>query len=280
MSQGPSPLALIDRLALPTLPSVVQRMNSLLADPDVGTREIGAVLANDPAMAAQVLRIANSASMGLRERVLSTEHAAAVLGMRALRNIALQASVIGQYDHLEGGAFDLRRLWKHSILVAQLCQSLASVCSGDLELAPEEFYTVGLLHDLGQVVLLEAVPDDFLECVAASRRDDKPLHELEEAAFGFGHAELGARIAMRWSLPGTMVSAIQFHHGPEEEVQAEPAVALVELANRVADAASQGSQPAALACLDRERAELLGIDPKGFFAAVQQAIEAWPTIEV
>ena len=85
------------QLNLPTLPLIVAKINTLVDDPEVGTREIGQAVSEDAPIAAQVLRIANSALYGLRAKVLSTEHATAILGVRQLRNIALQASVIKRF---------------------------------------------------------------------------------------------------------------------------------------------------------------------------------------
>jgi HD-like signal output (HDOD) protein len=114
---------------LPTLPQVVAKINALVEDPDVGVREIGAAVAEDAPIAAKVLKIANSAYFGLREKVISTEHATAVLGIRMLRTVAMQASVLRQYDHVTGGSdFDCRHLWKHAILTGQVSAALASRC--------------------------------------------------------------------------------------------------------------------------------------------------------
>jgi len=280
MKPGSTALQALENISLPTLPSVMARLNALMADPDVGTREIGAAVAQDAPLTARVLRIANSAAYGLRERVLSAEHASAVLGMRELRTIAMAASVMGQFDHLEAGAFDLNHLWKHAILVARTARALGKVSGAVSELSPDELYTVGLVHDLGQVVLLEHFSESFLEAVRRSKEEDRSLEEVEVEVLGFSHAEVGARIALRWNLPPALVSAVQYHHGPEEEIEAEPVVALVDLANRLAERAAAGDREGALATLDDARAELLELSSSDFEEAVDEALEAWGTIEV
>jgi HD-like signal output (HDOD) protein len=70
--------ALGNQVSIPTLPAVVQRINRMMADPEVGLRDLGREIAKDAPIAAKVLRIANSAFYGLREKVVSTEHAASV----------------------------------------------------------------------------------------------------------------------------------------------------------------------------------------------------------
>ena len=133
-----------DWVEIPTLPQVIARLGRLIDDPDVGLRDIGAVVAEDPPLASQVLRTANSAYYGFAQRVVSLEHAATLLGGRILRNIVLQASVMKLFAHVKGApGLDLELLWRHSILTGQLCWTVAFRCRTELGLAPEEFYVIG-----------------------------------------------------------------------------------------------------------------------------------------
>ena len=269
-----------DNITIPTLPAVVQRINALLEDPNAGTREVGAEIAKDAPLSTRVLRIVNSAAYGLRQRVVSTEQASAVLGMKALRNLALQASVIGKYEHLEGTDFDLESLWKHSILTGQTCANMARKSGASLDLGPDELYTCGLLLDIGQLVLLDHATEPYLAAVTRAKQEARPLHEVEEEVLGFTHAEIGARLALRWGLPTEVVSAVQFSHGPEDEVEADPVVGLVELANRVCEAVIAGQHQAALLAMDETRAADVGLSSEAFEAIVEGAFEALTQIQV
>jgi HD-like signal output (HDOD) protein len=269
-----------DNITIPSLPSVLERINALLEDPNAGTREVGAEIAKDAPLSTRVLRIANSAAYGLRQKVVSTEQAAAVLGMKALRNLAMQASVIGKYEHLADSGFDLDLLWRRSILTAQTCSSLARKVSAPLGLGADEFYTCGLLIDIGQVVLLDHMTDDYLAAVRRARSEGRPLDEVEQDVLGFTHAEIGARLALRWGLPSEVVSAIQFSHGPADEVEAEPTVGLVELVNRLSEAVLAEDREAALAALDDQRAAELGLAAEAYAQGVDEAFEAVAGIEL
>src|SRR5690349_5332565 len=103
-------------IRLPTQPAVMRKLSGLLEDPDAGARDVGQLVAEDVALSAKVLRIANSSYYGLRERCLAPQQAASVLGMKVLRNVVMQAAVMKQYEHLQGGTFDVDELWRHSIL--------------------------------------------------------------------------------------------------------------------------------------------------------------------
>lgn len=272
---------LADNVSIPSLPSVVARINALLEDPNAGTRQVGAEIAKDAPLASKVLRVVNSALYGMRQRVVSAEQASAVLGMRALRNLVLQVSVIGQFKHLEDTDFNLKRLWRHGILTAQISSNLAKLSGSKSLLTPDEFYTCGLLHDLGQVLLLDHVGEEYLKVVSKAKAEKRVLFDVEEEVMGFSHAEIGARVALRWGLPGEIVSAIQFHHGPQDEIDAEPTVAIVDLANRVAHAIiDEGDVDLAIAQLDESRQGYLKIDPSAFEELVRFAADNVSSIEV
>jgi putative nucleotidyltransferase with HDIG domain len=273
--------ALLESVTIPTLPSVVQRINQMLLDPEVGLREIGAEVAKDAPIATKVLRIANSAFYGLRERVLSTEHASCVLGMRVLKNIVMQASVIGQFKHLDGGdGFDVEALWRHAILSAEVSQRLAQQCRCDLGLLPEEFHTAGLLHDVGQVVLLDNRPEDFLRVIKLSLDLGVELHMAEREIFGFDHATIGSRVAERWGLPALLVAAIGRHHRPIEELANEPGVALIAVSNALCEVVPTGDEQASLATWNPKAGAILKLEQSAYNKVAQEALKRYPTIEI
>lgn len=270
-----------DSVTIPTIPTVLAKINALVDDPEVGTREIGEAVAEDPPTAAKVLKIANSAFYGLRERVLSTEHATAVLGVRVLRNIAMQAAVISQFEHLRDNPhFNVDDLWKHSILCGQASSILATKCRARIGLSPEEFYVVGLLHDMGKVVMLDGLGEEYVQVIVSGKEKNKPLHVAEEETLGFNHTDVGALVATRWGLPSAVASAIQFHHGPRESVESDPVVALIAnvnlLVHRVADA--QASAARTVFCEDTLR--FLGVSEEAVSELVDEAFELLPQIQV
>ena len=254
-----------DRVTLPTLPEVVARINEKIADPTAGVREIGGVVARDPALTAAVLKIANSPFYGLAEPVLTAEEAATVVGAHPLKNIALQASIMKRYARFANlPDFDLEDLWEHGLFTAQLSKALSRLVSTPLELAPDDFYTCGLLHDVGKVVLLEGLGEEYLEVFRHARKTGRALHLAERELLGFTHVDVGALVAARWDLPEPIATAIEFHHGPREVILARAEVAVVSIADQVAyRARSRTFGPSAerLASLAHG---ILGVDPNDF----------------
>ena len=250
-----------DNLTIPTIPEVVVRIQRLVADPEAGTREMGALVAQDAPLAAKVLRIANSAYYGLREPCVSTEQASTVLGARVLRNVVTQAAVMSRFQHLEHHAdFRLHDLWRHTVATGHVSAALARHSGAKLGLSADEFYVCGLLHDIGQVVLLDSLGDGYLDLVREGRRVGRPLQLVEQAAFGFDHTDVGALVAQRWSLPDPVVAAIQFHHGPREAIERDPAVRLIATADHLVHRVGAGALETAELLFDAETRGLLGID--------------------
>lgn len=273
--------AIQDNVTIPTLPHVVAQINALVDDPDVGTREIGAAVSEDPPIAAKVLKIANSASFGLMEEVVSTEHATAVLGVRQLRSIAMQASVISDFDHLlDQDDFDVKEMWRHSILTGHVCAEIARRCHGRLGLAPDEFHVIGLLHDMGKVLLLESQKDKFLEALRTAAEKRQPEFFWEEKVLGFNHAHVGALIARQWELPSAVCDAIQFHHGPREAVARDTIVALVANVNLMVHRVAEGNLGGAEKVFDEATCRSLGVRQADIPDMVQFASDMLPQVVV
>lgn len=269
-----------NNLSIPTLPDVVLRINQMMEDPDAGTAEIGGLVSQDAPLAAKVLRIANSAYYGLAGECRSTSHASTVLGIKVLKNIVTQVAVINEFEHLEGNQhFDLQELWNHSGFTAHLCSKLAERCSVLRAFTPEEMYVCGLLHDVGKVVLLQGLGPRYLELARIAVEKDHSLYQIERHALGFSHTDVGAMVAHRWGLPDQIAKAIQFHHGPRDEVSRNVVVSIVAHANLVAHRIRMGGAELARAVFDEATMQQLGLSPDGLadvldFADLNQHVKA------
>ena len=269
------------QLNLPTLPTIVAKINALVDDPEVGTREIGQAVNEDAPIAAQVLRIANSAFYGLRAKVLSTEHAAAILGVRQLRNIAMQASVIKDFKHMEKTpALDLDAHWRASILTSQLCSEMSRRCRARVDLAPEEFHVVGLLLDIGKVVLLEGLGARYAEILQEGADKGLQQHEAEQRALGFDHTKVGALVATKWGLFATVADAIERHHQSSSELIGTPVANLVSHVNRIALAICAGDLTRAREVCGPETLNDLGLREADVEHIIEVGCESLPGILV
>jgi len=270
-----------NNLTIPSLPTIVIEAERLLNDPKAGTKELGALIAQDAPITAKVLRIANSAYYGMAEPCVSTEQAAAVLGMRVLRNVLTQAAVINQFAHLRGvNGFDIDEIWRHSIATGHVCATLAKRCKTPLNLTPEEFYVCGLLHDLGKIVMLSSLGEDYIKVIQQAKQDGVPLQRAEDTEFGFNHTDVGSVVATRWNLPEDVARAIQFHHGPREAVENDPVVSLVANANLLVNRVSHINMLSAGLVFDEGTCAQLGLDLKDMDEIVAITQESLSTADV
>jgi HD-like signal output (HDOD) protein len=130
------------------------KVRELLTREDVGTSDVAAALAKDPPLAVKVLRIANSVQFGSREPRTSLLAATSVLGLRTVASIVLRAGVLSSFENIKDTpAFSVTDLWRHSILTAHAAEELARLLRRrSSDFSPQDYYTCGLVHDIGQVV--------------------------------------------------------------------------------------------------------------------------------
>lgn len=223
---------------LPAAPHVYAELTRRLDDPRVTVGELGSLVEQDTTLAAQVLRIANSAYFGRDRAVASLSDAAARLGTRLLRSLVLTAEVYGGFaipPRLVPVAEEIQR---HASLVARLASSLEPRTAW-----AEDAFAAGLLHDLGKLVLLARVPDLFADLLADAEASCRDLHEVELGRLGAHHGTLGACVLGMWGLPSTVVQAVLAHEEPPAELpRALDAVRAVAIANRLAHDATDSEE--------------------------------------
>jgi HD-like signal output (HDOD) protein len=273
MKPTPARELIAQYVKVPTLPAIVTRLREVIEDPGQGTEDVARVIATDGPLAARVLRIANSPYYGLQERCLELPKATAVLGTEAILNIVLQATVLRDFDHLRALGFDLDGLWRHSVICAQTCRTIALGCRQTSGFVPEEAYTGGLLHDLGRVVMLDHYGAAYVELHASA--PPGKVHLAERAAFGYDHAQLGAQILARWALPAPASQAVLHHHAPALAREHGQIVFVVACADQIAHAAV-GTGDAAPLVFRSKPPPQLGLSPERvaeLVAAARRSVE-------
>jgi len=244
----------------------VSQLNEVMDDPTAGLCDVAALIAQDGPLAAKVLRIANSAYYGLHERCNSVEYASAMLGLRALRNIVTEASLVKEFTHLKARGFDLDDLWQHSLLTARTCARLSPRSHAPGTARADEMYVCGLLHDIGQVVLLDNLGDDYVALVNEVPRRELPLHEIERIELGTTHADVGATVAATWGFPASVVSAIRYHHAPRGS--SSPTSVLVANVNLLVECVTKRTSPRNIDVFDGATLKSLGVSEQAVTDAI------------
>lgn len=228
---------------LPALPAVVERLIACLGRDDTGAAQIAQQLAQDQALAAKALRLANSPFYGLTRQVGSITEAATILGLRALRSMVIAAGVMQAMPRLERAGFDPRAFWRHALATALTARTLAPLAGQDAELA----FTAGLPHDIGRLAMVVTCPEQHDRVAARQAADDLPWVAAEQAVGGPAHAELGGQIAAHWHFLPAIADAVHWHHRPGALTRGAEAPAsltdLVHAADAVAHALDLAGDP-------------------------------------
>jgi len=209
-------------------PAAAQRLVQLTRNPDSNIHKVVRVLESDPGLSQRVLRLVNSAGYGLRVRCTSLNHATALLGQNRLQQIATSAVLL---NHFGRTSEETKRKQEHGALVASLCRYLAI----HLGLPQEDLFTCGLLHDLGQLMMLDDGDKEYVALVNAHQDEWDALHISEREILGFDHAVLAAHVLASWSIPAPVPEVIALHHQPALAHQAGAKISAMVQTLRFAD---------------------------------------------
>ena len=188
-------------IELPLLPQVASRILSMVYDPDAEAAKLAALIHQDQALAAHVIRIANSPAYMTRNPVVSLQHAVSMLGMNLMSELAFSASIKGSAFKVPGWDDEVKRLWQYSLASGAYAKEIARVRRFNVESA----YLCGLLHGIGKPVVLQTL-------VALAKEQNltltqELLHQLLEGYY----IQVGLLVAEDWGLPPPVVESIGFH---------------------------------------------------------------------
>ena len=211
--------ALIDSYELGTFGTAVQDALAALRDPESDLVSVGAVIALDPGLSVQVLKIVNSPGFGLRHTVVDAGHASALMGRANLESLLITAGVKDVMSNKRLRGFDPRRFWQAAARRASVTRAFCAEL-GFRDAAG--LFTAALLQDVAIPLLCQWLGDEYGEVVERWHRGEAALHEIEQATFGWDHAEIGGAIATRWGLPTEMQKAISGHHPSADDPDPAP----------------------------------------------------------
>jgi HD-like signal output (HDOD) protein len=197
---------------IPSLPSLYAELVALLEREDTGMAEVSKLIRRDLAVASQVLKLANSVHYASSRPVAEIGQAVVRVGMDSLKALVLFRGLISSFDGHIPKEMDLEKLWHHSFQVA-IGTSRLAILEGQTALADQAF-SVGLLHDMGLVVLATDPSRRYGSVLARANTSRVPLAVLEHETYGVDHAQVGAHLLSLWGLPPAFCRPIREHHAP------------------------------------------------------------------
>lgn len=224
---------------LPTLPTVYMKLSHLLKQPDTPIKTISSIISEDPAIAAMVLKIVNSAAYGFRSRIGDLQHAIVILGMNEIKNLVLASSVYKMVKEFRSSsAFNMQEFWKHSIGCATMARVLAETASlGN----PEDIFTGALLHDIGKLVHAGYLREEYEAVIADVEESGSQISEAEQKILGFDHAQTGGILGRKWHLPDRTIDMIAYHHLSHVPPALTKEIAAIHIGNTLCVALRMGS---------------------------------------
>jgi putative nucleotidyltransferase with HDIG domain len=220
-------------IELPLLPQAASKVMALASDPNADAAKLSALIHQDQALAAHVLKIANSPAYMPRSPVISLQHAVAMLGITLLSEIAFTASLkVGAFQ-VPGYENDVKQLWRHSLATGAFAKEVARAKRMNVESA----YLCGLLHEIGKPVVLRITAtiareknNDWVKALATVLDNKSHIKTLIE---GY-HTQVGVLIADKWSLPKQVAEAIQYYRDYEHATAFRQECMLTFVADRLA----------------------------------------------
>ncbi len=197
-----------------TLPEVTVKIIQIVEDPKSTARDLHDVIKNDPALSVKVLKVVNSAFYGLPGQVASVDRAIILLGLSAVKNIAIAASIARLFKGKRiSEHFSAADLWRHSVSVAVAANTLAKMSPHPV--MADEVFVAGLIHDIGTLVERQSFPDEFAEVILRCKDSDLDFLECEREVIGADHQAFGVGLTTKWKFPRHLRAAVGFHHNPE-----------------------------------------------------------------
>jgi putative nucleotidyltransferase with HDIG domain len=215
---------------LPSLPTVVIELMRNLSDNDADTHTIASKLGQDQALAAKLLRLANSSFYGLQSRVTSILQATSILGVDSVRMMVVAATVIDRFSGNQHSSLSFHSFWRHSIGTALCAKALARKCGCN----QDEAFIAGLLHDIGRLVLVTYAAQAYDAVIDYRDDEDCHLFEAEQAILGVDHMMAGRVIMAHWKFPPQILEAVLYHHGVPDD--SSTLIQVVHLADCIAHA--------------------------------------------
>lgn len=251
---------------LPASPAVVSAVMGLTADLNSSVEDLGEVLAADPILTAKVLRLSNSSFYGRSRSVSSLKEAILILGFYTLRSMVIASSAHKIFNRKDNAVFG-QKLWDHSLACGMASRLVAQHVSHP---KIEEIFIVGLLHDIGKIVLGQKLMAVYDQVVKNVEQTGLTFVHAERDQLGFTHVEVGVSVLDKWNFPAELVEGVRLHHECDEGVvDARSSIGcIVSFSNLLAKKLGVG-----FGKLDEE---LLSSHP----LAVQNSIDATAVIEM
>src|ERR1051326_2262994 len=197
-----------NEIRLPSPPAIAVRIVELVKREDYSFKQLASIIESDPALVARILRLANSSFYGVPKMVGNVDKAIAVLGVNALKNIALSFILSEAFKGQRGERFNFDRFSRRAITAAVASHLL----SAEIGFKSDETFITSLLQDIGVAAMFLSNKQEYLAVLDERLVSRQPLTVIEKQTFGFGHQEVSSELLKMWGRPESVYLPIRYHH--------------------------------------------------------------------
>jgi len=218
--------------SLPVLPNVVMRIGAIISNTDSTVEDVVNALKMDPVLCGKVLKLANSAYVGLPRTISSVKNAVVLLGQKRIHSLVLGTSILSTLALPQKTLVSLYRFWKHSITVGMIAESIARHLRRYHPIETEDVFSAGMLHDIGILVLGSWDPLSLDYSIREGKRRNEPFYSVEDPMRS--HTVVGNALCDHWNFPDLLKQGVAFHHTPHLSSGANGMVCIVHIADIMA----------------------------------------------
>ena len=223
--------AIIEKIeSMPTLPTVAFQVMEITGDSNSSANDLMKIISPDISLTTKILKIANSPFYGLTREISSLQHAVTVLGFKEIRNLVISTVAFESFKNLrQNKKFDINKFWMHSFY----CALAAKIIAVDLKNGSNELFVAGLVHDIGKLAMYITFPVEFIMQIEMMSpvKIKYTAFEAEKDVFGMTHDEVGMKLLKKWMFPDSLLTAVGYHHRPQEADKKSPFPIIVHVAD-------------------------------------------------
>ena len=192
----------------PSPPGIVFRLMESIRKDEFSFTEIAGIIKSDPALTTKVLTMVNSSFYSLATKVTNIERALAIMGVNAVKNIALSFMLVSTFKSENESSFDFNYFWRRAITAAVSAELLTS----RFNVRNDDTFVIALLQDIGVFVIYSSNPKDYSQLLEEKITRNLRLEVMEDKTFGFNHQDVGSELLQMWGLPENIYIPIRYHH--------------------------------------------------------------------
>lgn len=219
-------------------PLFYDRLNEVINHPRSSVADIAKIITEDQGLTARILRLANSPMFGCFAKVDSISRAVTIIGTQQLRDLALAASVMKLFKGIPEELISMPQFWRHSIACGIVARNIGVYLR---ENNVERLFVSGILHDVGQLIMLTAIPEKTRQVLELNRQRQELYQTTEQQSFGFTHADVASELLKSWKIPANISEPVFRHHHPGKAEQFPLEAAIIHFADIVCQAFEFGA---------------------------------------